>query len=103
MAGFSSSTRIAAPKSVVWAVMTDHVRYGDWGRASKVVLEREAALARAVALASPGDVVLAAGKGHEVTQEIRGERRPFPARANSDPVIAKCPRPKLWARYRSCD
>ncbi len=41
MAGFSSSTRIAAPKALVWSVMTDHERYADWGRATKVVLERE--------------------------------------------------------------
>ncbi len=41
MASFSSSTPVAAPRAVVWSVMTDHVRYGEWGRASKVVLERE--------------------------------------------------------------
>lgn len=46
----------------------------------EVVLDREEALARAVALAGPGDVVLACGKGHEEYQEIAGKRLPFPER-----------------------
>jgi len=39
--------------------------------------DRARAIARAVALAGPGDVVLIAGKGHEDYQESHGERRPF--------------------------
>jgi UDP-N-acetylmuramoyl-L-alanyl-D-glutamate--2,6-diaminopimelate ligase len=40
-------------------------------------LDRAEAIARALHLARPGDVVLIAGKGHETTQEIRGEKRAF--------------------------
>jgi len=39
--------------------------------------DRAAAIAAAVALARPGDVVLVAGKGHEQGQDIAGEVRPF--------------------------
>jgi UDP-N-acetylmuramoyl-L-alanyl-D-glutamate--2,6-diaminopimelate ligase len=39
--------------------------------------DRAAAIAQAVADASPGDVVLIAGKGHEPYQEIAGTKHPF--------------------------
>jgi UDP-N-acetylmuramoyl-L-alanyl-D-glutamate--2,6-diaminopimelate ligase len=42
-----------------------------------VELDRDRAIAGAVAQASVGDLVLIAGKGHERIQEIAGERRPF--------------------------
>ncbi len=42
-----------------------------------VELDRAAAIGAAVALARRGDVVLIAGKGHETTQEARGERIRF--------------------------
>ncbi len=45
-----------------------------------VILDREEALARAIELAKPGDVVLATGKGHETYQEIDGVKHPFPER-----------------------
>jgi UDP-N-acetylmuramoyl-L-alanyl-D-glutamate--2,6-diaminopimelate ligase len=42
------------------------------------VSDRREAIARAVALARPGDVVLIAGKGHERGQEFAGGRKePF--------------------------
>jgi UDP-N-acetylmuramoyl-L-alanyl-D-glutamate--2,6-diaminopimelate ligase len=39
--------------------------------------DRARAIADAVAMAHPGDVVLIAGKGHESYQEIAGRRVPF--------------------------
>ncbi|WP_024327864.1 UDP-N-acetylmuramoyl-L-alanyl-D-glutamate--2,6-diaminopimelate ligase [Thioalkalivibrio sp. AKL19] len=39
--------------------------------------DRATAIASALAEADAGDVVLVAGKGHETTQEIRGQRYPF--------------------------
>jgi UDP-N-acetylmuramoyl-L-alanyl-D-glutamate--2,6-diaminopimelate ligase len=39
--------------------------------------DRRAAIARAVELADPGDVVVIAGKGHERGQEIAGRMLPF--------------------------
>ncbi|HEX8979565.1 MAG TPA: UDP-N-acetylmuramoyl-L-alanyl-D-glutamate--2,6-diaminopimelate ligase [Parasulfuritortus sp.] len=43
----------------------------------QVELDRAAAIRAAIAGATPGDVVLIAGKGHEDYQEIEGVRRPF--------------------------
>ncbi len=42
-----------------------------------VIEDRRAAIHHAVCAAAPGDVVLLAGKGHETTQEIAGEKKPF--------------------------
>jgi UDP-N-acetylmuramoyl-L-alanyl-D-glutamate--2,6-diaminopimelate ligase len=49
------------------------------GRRAQVVEEgdRHAAIARAIALAGPGDTVLIAGKGHETGQEVAGALLPF--------------------------
>jgi UDP-N-acetylmuramoyl-L-alanyl-D-glutamate--2,6-diaminopimelate ligase len=41
------------------------------------ITNREEAIKVACSLASPGDIVLVAGKGHEKYQEINGERFPF--------------------------
>jgi UDP-N-acetylmuramoyl-L-alanyl-D-glutamate--2,6-diaminopimelate ligase len=51
----------------------------------EVVVEpdRAAAIAVAVAEARPGDVVLIAGKGHEVTQDVGGHVTPFDDRAEA--------------------
>jgi UDP-N-acetylmuramoyl-L-alanyl-D-glutamate--2,6-diaminopimelate ligase len=38
------------------------------------VVDRRAAIQRAIALAAPGDVVVVAGKGHERYQEFEGGR-----------------------------
>jgi UDP-N-acetylmuramoyl-L-alanyl-D-glutamate--2,6-diaminopimelate ligase len=50
--------------------------------------DRRAAIARAVALARPGDTVLVAGKGHESGQEVAGTVTPFDDRAVLREVIA---------------
>ncbi len=39
--------------------------------------DRRQAIAHALALAQPGDIVCVAGKGHETTQEIAGQFHPF--------------------------
>jgi UDP-N-acetylmuramoyl-L-alanyl-D-glutamate--2,6-diaminopimelate ligase len=41
------------------------------------VADRRQAIAHALAISQPGDVVCVAGKGHETTQEIAGQFHPF--------------------------
>jgi UDP-N-acetylmuramoyl-L-alanyl-D-glutamate--2,6-diaminopimelate ligase len=43
----------------------------------EIIIDRKDAIVRAVALAQPGDVVAILGKGHEVGQEINGNKNPF--------------------------
>jgi len=42
-----------------------------------VITKRREAISTACALASPGDIILVAGKGHEKYQEIEGVKHPF--------------------------
>jgi UDP-N-acetylmuramoyl-L-alanyl-D-glutamate--2,6-diaminopimelate ligase len=51
---------------------------GDRAASVESIVDRREAIARAVALAAPGDVVVIAGKGHEQGQEFEGGRKvPF--------------------------
>ena len=60
------------------------------GAAANVEVEpdRRAAIARAIGLAGPGDVVLIAGKGHEQGQEVAGAVSPFDDRAVAREALA---------------
>jgi UDP-N-acetylmuramoyl-L-alanyl-D-glutamate--2,6-diaminopimelate ligase len=51
--------------------------------------DRRAAIARAIGLAEPGDVVVIAGKGHEQGQEIAGVVHPFDDRAVAREALAE--------------
>ncbi|WP_418062786.1 UDP-N-acetylmuramoyl-L-alanyl-D-glutamate--2,6-diaminopimelate ligase [Pimelobacter simplex] len=51
--------------------------------------DRRAAIAEALALAGPGDVVLVAGKGHETGQEVAGVVHPFDDREVVREVLAE--------------
>ena len=58
--------------------IVDDIRKGIPAEQETVIQrDRAAAIAYAVEIAAPGDVVLVAGKGHESYQEIRGQRLPF--------------------------
>jgi UDP-N-acetylmuramoyl-L-alanyl-D-glutamate--2,6-diaminopimelate ligase len=50
---------------------------GDHRGVAAVIVDRREAIARTLAIATPGDVVLIAGKGHETYQEVSGVRHPF--------------------------
>jgi UDP-N-acetylmuramyl-tripeptide synthetase len=69
----SDNPRGERPRAIleqITAGITDFVRVD-------VIEDRRAAIARAVAEASPRDVIVLAGKGHEDYQEIAGVRHPF--------------------------
>jgi UDP-N-acetylmuramoyl-L-alanyl-D-glutamate--2,6-diaminopimelate ligase len=52
------------------------------------LVDRREAIQRALGLAAPGDLVLIAGKGHELYQEIGGRRLPFDDAATARELLA---------------
>jgi len=72
--------RNEAPETIVNAVRAG---IPDGARV-RVIHDRAAAIADAIASAGPGDVVLIAGKGHETTQQVGSARRAF-----DDRVVAR--------------
>ena len=55
------------------------------------VTSRKEAIKVAYQLSQPGDVVLIAGKGHEVYQEVRGEKLPFDDYKIAQEIFSKTP------------
>ncbi|MEI6715695.1 MAG: UDP-N-acetylmuramoyl-L-alanyl-D-glutamate--2,6-diaminopimelate ligase [Verrucomicrobiota bacterium] len=87
----SDNPRSEKPEAIVSDIVSG-MRYGRY----EVVLDRKAAIQRAVELAGPRDIVLIAGKGHEATQETAGRSEPF-----SDLAVAQSAldgRPSDFAR-----
>jgi UDP-N-acetylmuramoyl-L-alanyl-D-glutamate--2,6-diaminopimelate ligase len=62
-------------------VILDDLEAGLGGVSHHRIEDRRRAIARALEIAAPGDLVLLAGKGHERTQTVGGERRPFDERS----------------------
>jgi UDP-N-acetylmuramoyl-L-alanyl-D-glutamate--2,6-diaminopimelate ligase len=54
----------------------------------EVILDRAEAIARALAIARPGDIVLIAGKGHETLQEFATTKIPFDDREMARRLLA---------------
>ncbi|HEX8104585.1 MAG TPA: UDP-N-acetylmuramoyl-L-alanyl-D-glutamate--2,6-diaminopimelate ligase [Solirubrobacteraceae bacterium] len=72
----SDNPRSEPPERIVAEILTGIGPRPDDGVESDV--DRRRAIARAVALAGPGDVVVIAGKGHEQGQELaNGRKEPF--------------------------
>ena len=44
---------------------------------AEIIVDRKAAITKAISLAKSGDVVIVLGKGHESGQEINGVKFPF--------------------------
>jgi UDP-N-acetylmuramoyl-L-alanyl-D-glutamate--2,6-diaminopimelate ligase len=61
----------------------DDAKAGFRMQGHRIIEDRRAAIAEAIDMAEPGDVVLIAGKGHENYQEIKGVKHAF-----SDSYIA---------------
>ena len=57
--------------------------------AAEAIEDRQVAIFSAVHQASPGDIVLLAGKGHETYQEIAGVRHPFSDREVARAALAE--------------
>jgi len=68
----SDNPRSEAPEQIA----SEIVRGMSRGK-HEVILDRRAAIQRAIEMAGPRDIVLIAGKGHETTQEFAGKTEPF--------------------------
>lgn len=68
----SDNPRSEAPEKIVEDILSGMRR-----KTHEVVLDRKAAIQRAIESAGPRDIVLIAGKGHETVQEIAGRVEPF--------------------------
>ncbi|MDP2694786.1 MAG: UDP-N-acetylmuramoyl-L-alanyl-D-glutamate--2,6-diaminopimelate ligase [Gallionella sp.] len=75
----SDNPRSEEPQHIIAEILG-----GMTARNHEVVIERAAAIERAIGLARQCDTVLLAGKGHEDYQEINGEKHPF-----SDVAVAE--------------
>ncbi len=60
--------------------IVDEILEGMSGSTFERITDRREAIARALEIAHPGDVVLLAGKGHETYQVVGTERKPFDER-----------------------
>lgn len=76
----NDNPRSEAPEAIADAIVRGLSPYTD---AFEVILDRRAAIARAVQDAAPGSVVLIAGKGHETTQTILNQKLPFDDRVEA--------------------
>lgn len=76
----SDNPRSEPPGDILAQVMAgaqQATRSGDATHSLVALEDRREAIVHAVRAAQPTDVVLIAGKGHEQTQEIAGEKQPF--------------------------
>ena len=86
----SDNPRSEDPLAIL-AAMLDGVLSVPQEERARVIIEpdRAAAIAQAVALASPGDVVVVAGKGHETGQYVAGSVLPFDDRQVTADVLGQ--------------
>ncbi len=70
------------------AILADMAAGLPAGSDARQQADRALAIAQAITSASPQDVVLIAGKGHEDYQEIKGVKRPFSDRLQAEAALA---------------
>jgi UDP-N-acetylmuramoyl-L-alanyl-D-glutamate--2,6-diaminopimelate ligase len=71
----SDNPRTEDPDAII-----DEIEAGMGGASFQRIADRREAIAHALEVARPGDVVLLAGKGHETYQIVGTELRPFDER-----------------------
>ncbi|MFM7624005.1 MAG: glutamate ligase domain-containing protein, partial [Actinomycetota bacterium] len=71
---FTSDNPRSEDPAKILSEMTDSLKLKSGG---EIIVDRKAAINRAVELAQPGDLILILGKGHETGQEINGVKIPF--------------------------
>jgi UDP-N-acetylmuramoyl-L-alanyl-D-glutamate--2,6-diaminopimelate ligase len=86
----SDNPRSEDPLAIL-AAMLDGVLSVPQDQRARVIIEpdRAAAISQAVALATPGDVIVVAGKGHETGQYVAGAVLPFDDREVTAAALAQ--------------
>ncbi len=79
----SDNPRSESPEAIIDAILSGVIETAGVER----IVDRRAAIARALELARRGDVVVIAGKGHETTQTIGEQALPFDDRAYAQELL----------------
>ncbi|RFC45393.1 MAG: 6-diaminopimelate ligase [Verrucomicrobia bacterium] len=82
----SDNPRSEAPEKIIEDILGGMRR-----KTHEVVLDRKAAIERAIESAGPRDIILIAGKGHETVQEMAGKKDPFDDVAIAASVLENLP------------
>jgi len=98
----SDNPRSEDPLAILAAMLDGVLGVPVAGRARMIIEpDRAAAIGQAVALASPGDVIVVAGKGHETGQYVGGSVLPFDDRqVTAAALAARAPALEPWAVNR---
>jgi UDP-N-acetylmuramoyl-L-alanyl-D-glutamate--2,6-diaminopimelate ligase len=83
----SDNPRTEAPELILKDIEDGLIRSHIEPSMYELIADRRAAIQKAVEMASPGDVVLIAGKGHETYQDINGVKYPFDDREAAKEAI----------------
>lgn len=83
----SDNPRTEAPELILKDIEDGLIRSHIEPSVYELIADRRAAIQKAVEMASPGDVVLIAGKGHETYQDINGVKYPFDDREAAKEAI----------------
>ncbi len=82
----NDNPRSEDPQAILQDIEKGFLRTGS--KNYELVPDRRAAIAKALAAARKGDLVLIAGKGHETTQDIRGKKTDFDDRKVAREILA---------------
>ena len=85
----SDNPRAEAPLAIIADILAGVARRREAGNRCTVIESRARAVSVAVATAKPGDIVLIAGKGHELYQEINGVRHRYSDAAAVTAALAR--------------
>jgi len=82
----TDNPRFEDPDAIIDEMMEGIAREDDFDDKIIREVDRAQAIARALKIAEPNDIIVIAGKGHETYQEIEGVRHPF----NDIDIVTQC-------------
>jgi len=77
----SDNPRFEDPEAIINDMIAGLEHYPELEKKHVAITSRKEAIKVASITATPGDIILIAGKGHEKFQEIRGKKLPFDDKA----------------------